>query len=378
MMLELGTDQYESVRYLFQELDYSLSIQAAIEGNNPGRIFVDEVDYPRIALGLTVEGYLLVGDHTNAKTNEALRHLFKERIFTGEVFINGNSSMSLAVHPQSWAEKLPALIPTHEIEALDRFYYVCRSVKFDWRNHLPDGYSVKRVDREFLESDQVIFSEDIRDWMDFEQVWGSEEDFYTKGVSFCVLYENKVVSWCTSDCTAGERIDVGIFTLPAYRRQGLGTLVVAATTDYCLDYGFKTVGWHCNADNIGSWKTAERVGFERNREYTYYYYMYDQIDHLAELGWYNFKQGAYEKTVGYYEMVFSQREDNPDYYYHLAAVAYAALGNNRQAIKYLNEAVDHGWDRAEWTGQVEQFGNLKGTPEWEAVLARMERKSKLS
>ena len=51
MMLELGTDQYESVRYLFQELDYSLSIQAAIEGNNPGRIFVDEVDYPRTALG---------------------------------------------------------------------------------------------------------------------------------------------------------------------------------------------------------------------------------------------------------------------------------------------------------------------------------------
>ena len=50
-MLELGTDQYESVRYLFQELDYSLSIQAAIEGNNPGRIFVDEVDYPRTALG---------------------------------------------------------------------------------------------------------------------------------------------------------------------------------------------------------------------------------------------------------------------------------------------------------------------------------------
>ena len=145
MMLELGTDQYESVRYLFQELDYSLSIQAAIEGNNPGRIFVDEVDYPRIALGLTVEGYLLVGDHTNAKTNEALRHLFKERIFTGEVFVNGNSSMSLAVHLQSWAEKSPALIPTYEIEALDRFYYVCRSVKFDWRNHLPDGYSVKRV-----------------------------------------------------------------------------------------------------------------------------------------------------------------------------------------------------------------------------------------
>ena len=284
--------------------------------------------------------------------------------------------MSLAVHPRTWVEKLPALIPTHEIEASDRIHYVCRSVKIDWRGKIPDGYSVQRVDRGLMESDQVIFSEDIRDWMDFEQVWGSEENFYTKGVSFCMLHGREVVSWCTSDCVADGRIDVGIFTMSAYQRKGLGTIAVAATVETCLDHGFKAVGWHCNADNDGSWKTAERVGFERNREYTYYYYMYDPIDHLAELGWYYFKRGAYDKTVSYYEQVFTEREDNPDYYYHLAAVAYAALGNSPQAIKYLNEAVDHGWVHAEWTSQVEQFASLAGTPDWEAVLARMERGAK--
>lgn len=36
MMLELTVDQFESVRHLFQEVDCSLSILAAIEGNNPG------------------------------------------------------------------------------------------------------------------------------------------------------------------------------------------------------------------------------------------------------------------------------------------------------------------------------------------------------
>jgi len=64
-----------------------------------------------------------------------------------------------------------------------------------------------------------------------------------------------------------ERIDSGIFTLPAFRRQGLGTFAVAATIGTCLDHGFKAVGWHCTADNDGSWKTAARVGFERTREY---------------------------------------------------------------------------------------------------------------
>ena len=49
-----------------------------------------------------------------------------------------------------------------------------------------------------------------------------------------------------------------------------------------------------------------------------------------------------------------------------------ALGNNRQAIMYLNEAVDHGMIHVEWTSQVEKFTNLAGTPEWEAALERLE------
>jgi GNAT superfamily N-acetyltransferase len=371
-MIELNAGEFWRVRHLFQPLDYSLSILAAIEGNNPGRIFVDYLMQPRTALGLTVEGYFLVGDDQNPKTNASLHRLFKEKIFTGQVFINGDWSMSLAVHPQTWVKKLPELIPTHEIEAINRYHYVCKSLKYDWRYNMPNGYTVKQLDEDLLGGDQVNFSEDIRDWMDIEQVWGSEKNFLSKGVSFCVLHENEVVSWCTSDCVTSEHIEIGIFTLPAYRRQGLGTLAVAATVEYCLAYGIKAVGWHCNVENVGSWKTAERVGFERKHEYTYYYYIYDQIDHLAELGWYYFKQGNFEKTTSYYERVFSQREDNPNYYYHLAAAAYAAQGRHELAIKYLNGAVDHGWKHAEWTRGVEQFQDLAGTPDWEAVLARME------
>ena len=62
MFQELKPTDYEVVRSLFQGFDYSLSIHAAIEGNNPGRIFVDDPEQPRTALALTVEGTLLAGD----------------------------------------------------------------------------------------------------------------------------------------------------------------------------------------------------------------------------------------------------------------------------------------------------------------------------
>ena len=371
MFQELKSSEFERASPLFHGFDYSLSIRAAIEGNNPGRIFVDNVHDPHTALALTVEGYLLAGDDKNLETNEALHQLFKEKIFTGKVFVNGNESMSLAVYPETWEAKLPELIPTHEVEKLGRYHYLCRTVRFDWHSNIPEGYSVHRVDQALLHDPQVVFPAAMREWMDFGEMWWTEENFLSKGISFVALHAGEVAAWCTPDCVAGDRIDVGIITHRAHRRKGLAAVVVAATVEYCLSHGFSAVGWHCNDVNVGSWKTAEKVGFERNREYAYYYYMYDPIEHLAELGWYYYQRGDYAKTVQYYEQVFALREVNPDYIYHLVASSWALLGNKEKAIQYLQAAVDHGWKHAEWTEQQKEFGILHNIPEWQAVLARM-------
>jgi RimJ/RimL family protein N-acetyltransferase len=371
-MQELRPNEFERAQPLFQGFDYSLSIRAAMEGNNPGQVFVDDVNQPRTAFALTVEGYLLGGEHDNPETLEALQHLFKEKIFTGEVFVNGDESMSLAVHPETWEAKLPELIPTHEVEKNGRYHYLCRAVKFDWRNNVPMGYTVHRVDRALLHDAQIIFPDALREWMDIEAIWWTEENFLSKGVSTCVLRKGEVVTWCTPDCVAGDQIDVGIFTHPTYRRRGLAAVALAATVEQCLSHEFSAVGWHCNTDNVGSWKTAEKVGFERNREYAYYYYMYDPVDQLAELGWYYYRRGEYANTVQYYARVFALRDENPDYYYHLAASAWALLGNREKAFKYLHAAVSHGWANAEWTKQQDEFGILHNNPEWEAVISQME------
>jgi len=374
MLQELRPARFERVRSLFCGFDYSLSIQAAIEGNNPGRIFVDDAARPRTALALTIEGYLLAGDDGNPETNAALSRLIQDRIFTGDVFVNGETSMSLAVHPEAWAERLPELIPTHEVERLERYHYLCREVHFDWCQHVPDGYAVRRMDTTLLDDATVVFREAVRDWVDIEQVWWTMENLLAKGASFVVVHEGQVVAWCTPDCVAGDRIDVGVITHPAHRRRGLAAVVVAATVDHCLDHGFSAVGWHCNADNVGSWRTGEKVGFERAGAYTYYYYMCDPIDHLAELGWYYYRRGEYARTVHYYEQVFAQRDENPDYYYHLAALAWAELGKREKALEYLWAAADRGWAHAEWTKQQEAFSILHGLPEWGAILGRMESK----
>lgn len=351
----------------------SLSIRAAIEGNNPGRIFVDNVEQPRTALALTVEGTLLAGDYGSPDTNEALRRFLKESIFTGRVFLDEDECIYLAVHPDTWEAKLPELIPTHEAEKIRRYHYLCHAVKFNWRDYIPAGYSVHRLDQTMLSDSDIVIHEEIQDWTAIEANWGTVENFLAKGIGFRVVRGNEMVSCCAADCTADAQIDVGIVTHPEHRRRGLAAVATAATVEYCLNSGFKAVGWHCDEENVGSRKTAEKVGFEKTCEYIHYYYIFDVINHLAELGWYNFKHGEYEKTTQYYERVFALREDHPSHYYNCAAEAWGALGNREMALKYLNLAVDKGWAMLDYTRQAQVFRFLHDTPEWEDILSRMEK-----
>jgi RimJ/RimL family protein N-acetyltransferase len=369
MFQELKPSEYEKVRSLFQGFDYSLSIQAAFEGNNPGRIFVDNLEAPRTAVALTVEGTLLTGDHSDPATITDLNQLFEDQIFTGQVFVEEDWSMTLAVHPEEWEAKLSEIIPTHQAFLLTHYYYLCRKVRFNWRRHMPRGYTLHRIDQDLLSDPALAIPEDLSERI--QRAWGTADNFVTNGAGFCVLHENAVVSRCTADCVAGERIDVGFLTAPVHQRRGLATAVIAATAEYCLSQGFTAVGVHCEAGNLASWKAVGKVGFEKAREYVYYYYIFDQVDHLAQLGWSHFKSGEYQRTVEYFEQAFAAREDHPDYSYYCAAEAYGALENREMALKYLNLAADRGWGALDYTSRTEWFRFLHGTPEWEAVLARM-------
>ncbi|MFN2218404.1 MAG: GNAT family N-acetyltransferase, partial [Anaerolineae bacterium] len=194
MFVELGVDQYERVRDLYRGMDHSLSIHALIEGNNPGHLFVDDADQPRTALALTVEGYLLAGEDRDPATNEALRRLFEEQILSGKVFVGVDSCMVLAVEPDRWEARLPEIIPTHQADKLPRYLYLCTEVKLDWRNRVPEGYSVRRIDRALVEDPDLAFTGAIEEWVPLGQGWGSLDRFLENGAGFCVVHGNDIVA----------------------------------------------------------------------------------------------------------------------------------------------------------------------------------------
>ncbi len=372
---ELDKVDYEKVRRIFAPIDYQLTIRAVIEGTCPGKVYVDNIDNPRSAFMCSVEGNYLAGNVNNDSFNAALRDLILNRIFAGDSLWVSADYMVVCIHPESWTTKFDVIFETRPPQKIPRKYYTYTSLKIDWKEKLPEGFSIHRVNQEFLKRTDLDIPDHLTNWM--KANWGSIEDFLGRGFGFAMIHNNNVVSWCIADCVSGEECEIGIRTHEDYRRRGLATLNTAATVDYCLSKGFTKIGWHSNEENLGSIGTAEKVGFSLTHEYIWYYCMFDEAEHLAETGMRQFHATQYREALESFERAFAL-DDVAYWFYHLAALSAASLGDRDAAIRYLHKAVDQGWTHLEYTMSRQEFKLLHGTEEWRVVLKRIQERPEVS
>jgi RimJ/RimL family protein N-acetyltransferase len=278
MISKLPQIEYQKVLPLFIALDHYLIINAVIDGTSPGEVYVDDREDPKAAMLCSAEGYFFAGNEKNTAFNNLLAEHIRSEINQGNIASNFGASLSYDFYPEAWRKRLGVIFNSPPV-AMSARHYVCKELKYDWRRRIPEDYSIERIDYELLERPSLIIPdhmdskpEDLRaplKWM--ETHWGSIENFMTNGFGFCTLYADEIVSWCMTDCVSSTAVEVGIYTLPVYRRHGLATFTVAATVDYGFSQGFSSIGWHCDRENTGSIRVAEKVGFEKERDYVYYY-----------------------------------------------------------------------------------------------------------
>lgn len=267
MFHHLNAEQYESVRPMMSQMAvYNASIPALLDGINPGRVFVDDIETPTAAYLETVEGHFLDGHPIHAGFTEQLNAYFQKYYYS-----HADAYLYLNIDTDFWDTKTLFAPRTPIFQA--RRHYLCSALAYtDWKTTLADGFSVRRIDDALLDDASLDIPAHIRGWI--SNNWESRENYARHGFGFCTLHDTTVVSWSLADCvTRGEskRCEIGIQTRPEYRRQGLAAITAAAAVEYALNNGFAQVGWHCDADNEGSWKTAEKVGFHKERDYTQYF-----------------------------------------------------------------------------------------------------------
>ena len=385
MIFRLPGNDYMKVRPLFNELEYNLITSAVIERTSLGRIYVDYAADPRTAFMCTTEGYYLAGYENNNEFNTSLNKLIFEKIFAGDTIRKDETDIAIGFHPDSWKDKMPIIFQGRIPLTTARRHYVCTELKVDqWRDHVPKGFQVRRIDEKLLRAPHLEIPEHVTGWM--KTNWGSISGFMKKGFGFCMLHDKRIVSWSIADCVGGNACEIGIHTREDYRRQGLATLTAAAAVDYFLSSGFREVGWHCDEYNLGSIGVAEKVGFKLERKYIQYYACANEAHHLEETAQAHFRAKRYKEAIECYERFFATpQKELPKWlrnvlpqelgvHYFRVAYAKAAVGEYNGALKYLEKAVDNGWLHIDFLKSCKEFESMHRTSAWKSILEKIRKK----
>jgi RimJ/RimL family protein N-acetyltransferase len=92
----------------------------------------------------------------------------------------------------------------------------------------------------------------------------SPEDFISRGIGFCIVSGDEIVSAATTFVVCGKGIEIQINTRKQHRRKSLATVVAAHLLLYCLENGLDP-NW--DAENERSAHLAEKLGYTPQGRY---------------------------------------------------------------------------------------------------------------
>lgn len=346
-MIQLQPDQFARLNPLFHETAaFNLSVKAALAGTAPSEAWADDVERPSVGFVNTSEGHYLAGDPDRTHLYDDLKATIPDWAF-------------LQVFPAAWAEVLDRIWTNDVARPHARQHYVLRELRLtNWRELLPSGFEVKRIDAALLGQPLQNLNVITR-WIGNN--WRSQQDFLDNGFGFCVVdvANQAMVSCCVADCVCGDQAEVGIKTDARYRRRALASAVVAATVEHCLRRGYREIGWHCVTSNAGSIATAQKVGFEKERDYVAY------SDQLPSENATDLSPAEYAEWAKHYEQAMTSK---PRYAFN-AACARALAGDTGHAIQHLRQALA-GDERfnADWLTNHWAFAAVKDIPEFRGII----------
>jgi GNAT superfamily N-acetyltransferase len=379
MIHELKEEQMGKVRPLFLPLEHLLFCRAVLEGSHPGRVFVDDPASPQTAFLITREVWsYLAGAPGNATFNRALN----QAIFRREIVGEDVPLLQITCHPRTWERQIGAVCHPRRPVAETRRHYVGRTLQYDWRASIPDGFAVHPISRALLAQPGLNLPDDVKNLIEREDPSAGP---LGNGFGYIILHEEaasgstQVASYALVDCiagTAGSKAragDIFLLTADEYRRRGLATIASAATVEYGLARGLAWIAWDCVEHNLGSLRTAEKLGFELTREYTMYYFLFDQASHLLNEAWNSLEAGRYREAAGFCDQITALAGEPPPHASYLAARAWAGLGDRDRALVHLRTAAEQGWAFATSIRRAQEFEGLHERPDWAAVLQQIEQ-----
>lgn len=363
-LFELAEEHHAGLLPLFQPMEMHLAPQAALAGHSTGRVWVDTRRSPSTALLQRGDRYYLYGDPGVEGISGRLEALFLEQVFP-QMQQAGRGGLPLFYEPPGWEAPLRALFearyPVHSL----RHYYELEILPDAAPTASASAFDIRPIDEALLAQAHLENMDDLIEEIHSEAP--SLEHFLEHCFGFVALDGETIAGMCLSEYNLPGRCEVGIITLPKYRRRGIAAALAGALVRRAWEQGVERIGWHCYATNRASIATALKTGFRKVCEYPVLDVYLDPMIGLAVNGNLQFEYERYEQALEWYARAF-EAGDAPAWVYTNAASAHALLGEEGPAFERLRQARKLGFRNLEYLENSPHLASLRAAPGWQGFV----------
>jgi hypothetical protein len=258
MHFEIAKFEFEKILSAVDDVYKDPLLFAVIEGNRPGRIFVDDRNLPQAGFVWTnTECAYLVGKASEAAFYRSIFDLISEE-FIPKMESNGETFLSIFTFNQADRQRvLSAFDDRHPLSLELATYRMDQQTPPVKRSETPEsltGFVLSPLDRSVLDHSE---NQGLAGQITY--YWGSVEMFLENGLGTCLLKDGLAASWCFSEAFGANAHSVNIVTRHEFRRRGFAHFVGLAFIDLCLESGTE-LAWLCDESNRPAKALAESLG----------------------------------------------------------------------------------------------------------------------
>ncbi|GGH23542.1 GNAT family N-acetyltransferase [Paenibacillus segetis] len=259
-------DYYKAMRPLSDVKINTLFAEAVIEQRVPGVIYVDDLLEPTTFYVVHSYGMsLLFGESDNKRFSQGLFEYITNK--------------GLVRHKPEWLQVDPASGWNDIIESfVDSQPSIMRNTRvnfsFNYENFKTTRQEDPNLNYDIVRMTNELYLSQMGSVVP-KYFWRDVDQFLTIGVGYCLLSGGEIASTAFSAFRNEHQLEIGIETVEAYRGKGYAFVVCSALIEYCLGNQLEPV-WACRLENEGSYKLAQRLGFEPTITIPYYQLAYEE------------------------------------------------------------------------------------------------------
>lgn len=252
--------------------EYSPSFSGIVNQECKGELWVDCLEEPRIAIAgsYAVGGYSILGTYETTEEFIKLKE-FLENEFFDHLRESGQECFEFSIESEGMRGKIIDMFKDKTIDTEKEFSFRVNKIP-NYKPAIPCEYKVKRVDSAFwdLLTNGAYENEDFLKIRLLES-WHSFKEFESKSIAYCTLFDDRIVAVMVGTASFNNVIAIDIETEEVHRRKGIAYGMAVEFIADCLKNNY-IPQWDCVESNPGSYNMAIKLGFEKVKENTVYWF----------------------------------------------------------------------------------------------------------